>query len=48
MPIELPSCLSIIIPQAHTLRLYYCCSDSGAMKLHHEIVRVDPLHLLML
>ena len=48
MPTELPSCLSIVIPKAHTLWSYYYCSDSGAMKLYRELVRGDPLHLLML
>lgn len=48
MPADLPSCLSIIIPKAHTLLSYYYCSDSGAMRLHRELVRGDLLHLLML
>ena len=48
MPTELLSCLSIVIPKAHTLRSYYYCSDSGAIKLHRELVRGDPHHLLML
>ena len=39
MPTELPSCLFIVIPKAHALRSYYYCSDSGAMRLHRELVR---------
>ena len=39
VPTELPSCLFTVIPKAHALPSYYYCSDSGAMRLHGELVR---------
>ena len=42
VPTELPSCLFTVIPRARALPSYYYCSDSGAMRLHGELVKGGP------
>jgi len=46
VPTELPSCLFTVIPKAHALPSYYYCSDTGAMRLHVELVKGGSPHFI--
>ena len=39
VPTQVPCCLFTVIPKLHALPSYYYCSDTGAMRLHSELVK---------